>query len=71
MSDLSTDKNCPGWTKHEYQWFRFCGAWVCVQCGHHKGLARCYCGWGLAPGERLEDDIGDARFIGGAWEVDY
>ena len=43
----------------EYQWQNYCGAKVCGDCGDHKGLARCYCGWGLAPGERLEDDVED------------
>ena len=26
----------------------YCGAWVCTCCGHHNGLARCYCGWSLS-----------------------
>lgn len=43
--------------QHEYQLHRTCGVQVCVLCGDHKGLARCFCGWGLAPGERLEDDV--------------
>jgi hypothetical protein len=24
---------------------RYCGVRVCDECGRHKGLARCYCGW--------------------------
>jgi len=56
---------------HDYEFSTFCGAHVCEKCGDHRGLARCYCGWGLEPGERLPDDIGEASFIGGAWEVDY
>jgi len=24
---------------------RFCGAYVCNECGDHDGLARCFCGW--------------------------
>lgn len=43
--------------KHEYQLHRTCGVQVCVLCGDHKGLAKCFCGWNLAPGERLEDDV--------------
>ena len=23
----------------------YCGAYVCQNCYHHQGLARCYCGW--------------------------
>lgn len=42
---------------HKYEWFEGCGAYVCTNCNDHKGLAKCYCGWGLAPGERLEDDV--------------
>lgn len=29
---------------HEWQFSRYCGANVC-ECGEHKGLERCYCGW--------------------------
>jgi hypothetical protein len=28
----------------------YCGARVCDDCGHHKGLARCYCGWSASGG---------------------
>lgn len=31
----------------------YCGAHICVHCGHHKGLARCYCGWTSRPGENV------------------
>lgn len=31
--------------EHEYAFSRDCGAEVCVLCGHHRGLARCWCGW--------------------------
>ena len=30
---------------------RYCGAWVCGQCGNHLGLARCYCGWSASGGD--------------------
>lgn len=30
---------------------RHCGAWVCGNCGHHLGLARCYCGWSASGGD--------------------
>lgn len=56
---------------HNYRWSRYCGAEVCTECQDHKGLGRCFCGWNLAPGERLEDDIGEAVFDGVTWEVEY
>ena len=36
---------------------KFCGAYVCTICNNHLGLARCFCGFGLQPNERLEDDV--------------
>jgi hypothetical protein len=43
-----------------------CGAYVCLECNDHAGLARCYCGWASdggngvaqlrAEGENVEDD---------------
>ena|ERR1019366_9217406 len=34
-----------------YDRSRYCGVKVCDECGNHKGLARCYCGWSLtSPG---------------------
>ena len=31
--------------EHTYEFFDYCGAYVCVDCGDHRGLDRCYCGW--------------------------
>ncbi len=45
--------------EHDYIFDRVCGVPVCGKCGDHKGLAFCFCGWNLAPGERLEDDVDD------------
>jgi hypothetical protein len=28
-----------------------CGAWVCPECDHHKGLVRCFCGWAADGGD--------------------
>lgn len=64
---------------HNYQWSDYCGTYVCSECGAHnhsedgrgQSLARCFCGYNLANGERLEDDIGESRFDGETWEVDY
>jgi hypothetical protein len=30
--------------RHVYSFEPYCGARVC-ECGDHRGLARCYCGW--------------------------
>jgi hypothetical protein len=41
---------------HDYQWSDYCGAKVCVHCGEHKGLERCYCGWSkTSPGRGREE----------------
>ncbi len=52
--------------KHEYDFSIYCGADVCYDCGDHKGLARCYCGWSqsgsdgyrelIEMGEQIEED---------------
>jgi hypothetical protein len=34
-------KDCGG----HYYFNSYCGAFVCDVCGHHHGLARCFCGW--------------------------
>ncbi len=36
---------------HEYYFSSYCGAEVCHKCDHHKGLARCYCGWSADGGD--------------------
>ena len=36
--------------EQDYEWSRYCGVDVCVFCDHHKGLARCYCGWAASGG---------------------
>ncbi len=37
--------------KHEYAFQNYCGAHVCYDCGDHKELARCYCGWSAGGGD--------------------
>ena len=32
------------------EWSDYCGAKVCNDCGRHKGLTRCYCGWSESGG---------------------
>ena len=44
--------------EREHELSRTCGAWICAECGHHKGLARCFCGWAEDGGDgraQLED----------------
>ena len=36
---------------HYYERSRYCGVKVCIECNHHDGLARCYCGWALDGGD--------------------
>lgn len=30
-----------------YYWSKYCAAYVCDKCGHHKGMIGCYCGWNV------------------------
>lgn len=39
---------CHRWTTKRD---RYCGAYICNDCGYHKGLARCYCGWAASGGD--------------------
>ena len=59
--------------KHDYEWNRSCGAYICYTCDIHSTtrndnyLARCYCGWALSGGD------GNAELIelGETIEADY
>lgn len=53
-------KPCPSCGK-EARFTRYCGAWVCDDCGAHVGLARCYCGWAASGGNgrRELEDMGE------------
>ena len=58
--------------EHDYQFNDYCGAYVCTKCGDHLGLSQCYCGWSSDGAKaELEDDLGESRFNGKAWEVNY
>jgi hypothetical protein len=36
----------------DYEFYAYCGAWVCPECNDHRGLERCYCGWSrTSPGQ--------------------
>ena len=30
---------------HQYEFRPYCGVDVCIECDHHLGMVRCYCGW--------------------------
>jgi hypothetical protein len=48
--------------EHEYEFSRYCGAYVCNICNDHKGLSRCYCGWtasGSGDGRRELEEMGE------------
>lgn len=36
---------------NEWTFSRQCGVLVCDNCGNHKGLVLCYCGWALGGGD--------------------
>jgi hypothetical protein len=43
---------------HTYEFSRYCGAYVCGDCGDHRELARCYCGWSrTSPGRGRQELI--------------
>lgn len=44
-----------------YQFSDHCGAHVCLECSHHKGLGNCYCGWsaGGGDGRRILEEMGE------------
>jgi len=41
----------------EYEFSRYCGAWVCWKCDDHRGLDRCYCGWSRGGGDGRQELI--------------
>jgi hypothetical protein len=42
---------------------RYCGAYVCNECGTHQGLARCYCGWSAGGGDGYRELIDEGETI--------
>lgn len=54
---------------HEFRFNTLCGCKVCIICGYHEGLARCYCGWSLSGGSGYREllEIGEVIEI----ERDY
>lgn len=49
-SVVSLSQNRCGCGGH-YEFIPECGAHVCLSCGNHKGLCRCYCGWAASGGD--------------------
>jgi hypothetical protein len=47
--------------EHNYEWNQFCGAEVCSDCGDHKNLTRCFCGWSFdgGDGRRQLEELGE------------
>ena len=43
--------------EHDYIFSRGCGVGICYECGDHKGLARCYCGWSAGGGDGYQELI--------------
>jgi len=43
--------------RHEYAMSRYCGAYVCDECGDHRGLARCFCSWAADGGDGYQELI--------------
>jgi hypothetical protein len=43
---ISKPCECGGTIKN-----RYCGVFVCDECGRHDGLTRCYCGWSESGGD--------------------
>lgn len=49
----------------ESSWFvAYCAAWVCGDCEHHQGLARCYCGWAASGGDGIQELVDRGEVIG-------
>jgi len=59
MPKNNTEEKCS--CGGEYEWSRHCGAKVCLDCGDHKGLARCFCGWASSGGDGYQEllDMGE------------
>ncbi len=55
----------------EYYFSGHCGAHVCMECGHHKGLARCYCGWAASGGNGRRELVEMGETIDPEPDVEY
>jgi len=53
MKHSHTTKQCPK-CDNIMTYSKHCGIHVCNECSYHYGLYRCYCGWGLAEGDKIE-----------------
>lgn len=61
MSETMGTKACPHCDPAvgDCFWVDYCGAYVCQECGHHLGLARCYCGWSITDPGRGREELTD------------
>lgn len=41
----------------DIEWSRECGVKVCMDCGNHIGLARCFCGWSTTCNGRGREEL--------------
>lgn len=51
MSIHDTVRKCTRCERDKAFLSRYCGAWVCDDCGNHNSLTRCYCGWSESGGD--------------------
>jgi len=47
----------------EYQFNRYCGCLVCVECDDHKGMCRCFCGWTPHGGDGYQELLDEGECI--------
>lgn len=52
--DRADEKDCPECDGCA-EFSKSCGAYVCNDCEHHIGLARCYCGWSASGGNGRQE----------------
>lgn len=59
MRDADASVECKHiWSEHLDS---YCCARLCILCGEHQGLARCFCGWSRSGGDgrRELEDMGE------------
>ncbi len=67
MMESTYECKCGG----KYYFSNHCGAQVCLECDHHKGLARCYCGWSASGGDGRKELVEMGETIDPEPEVEY
>lgn len=56
------------WCKHSYEFNTYCGCYVCILCGDHKGRERCFCGWSLTSPGRGREELEEMGEIIEPWD---